>query len=110
MSIFFFFFEMPIFLRKINIACGFNDLNFRRFVTFILTCLLKHIKIILNEYLRIFFPLIYILTSFSYLSSVDLSLTRMPLGVCRTLHKQIFLTQSISSSNLSCKGEGKDRF
>lgn len=73
MSIFFFFFEMPIFLRKINIACGFNDLNFRRFVTFILTCLLKHIKIILNEYLRIFFPLIYILTSFSYLSSVDLS-------------------------------------
>lgn len=52
---------MPIFLRKMNVAPGFNesdsDLNFRRFVTFILTHLLKYVKITLNEYLRLFFPL-----------------------------------------------------
>lgn len=94
--------EIPIFLRKINVS-DFNesesDLNFLKFVTFILTCLLKYIKIKSNE----FFPLplhtdIFRLQLYRYISHICLL-------VCAEFYSKNFFIQSIYWSSLSCKGE-----
>lgn len=64
--------EIPIFLRQSNVASGFHEsdrLNFKMLVIFILTRLLKHIKIIFNEHLRLLLIYVLICSEFSYMDA-----------------------------------------